>query len=1343
MGVPTFYRWLVTRYPKIAKATYETRDSDVYARRTKIKDGHAKDRDGNNIFRVPDLSDYVNNTDETHCSDNINGYFDNLYLDMNGIIHLCSHSDNSKRAKSNEEIFLNIFLYIERLFDIIEPKKLLYMAIDGVAPKAKMNQQRSRRFKSILCSEIERNAYIELREKFLAENRVVPDEYTYWDSNIITPGTQFMYELSVALKYFVEHKITNDDKWKNIIVIFSDANVCGEGEHKIFNFIKSQRAQPGYDPNIRHVIHGMDADLIMLSLASHEPYFYILREIIVLDSKGEEKTQKNEFIGMLKSKEDLPLCTTYTNKKKKNNNKYNDPNYANINKSHSSFINSENWNELQILDLTILREYLSKDFFFDSNYNLERCIDDFIFICFLCGNDFLPHLPSISIAAGSIDQLVLLYQKVLPVLGDYLINEGKINLKSFSKYVSFIAEVERETFISQYDFKKKREKRDQQKDSLKRVKCADDQNYSFNNIANSMMDSHKRGSDHDDNEAANLNDKKSGGNACSAITNISTGNSSTGCPTSLTSPPSVTSTVNKKMMYESKIQSMQPIRNFKFKEKKGEKSINFLVRPTSSSILEHTNNNDITTTQSINGVEVHQEGEFPKEEPHQHETTNSLEGNLQWDIEDEECKRTNDINEFNMLLKEAIKKANECENPKEDVELGGDENPEVLRIKYYKSKFHLDETDYVDDFVKEVVYKYIEGLAWVLSYYFQSCPMWQWYYPYYYAPLSSDLIIDNVNFIFEKDEPILPLEQLLCVLPSNSSHCLPKMYRELMVRHDSPIIDFYPKTFKEEENGKKYKYQWVILLPFVDKERIIKHARELDDTLTEEEKKRNRRGMNRIYMNCSHSLSKQITKSIKDYVKEMKQATVKKNDDHNSSSINNNEEYPQDEFEGKENYSKGLKEKSESNAAQNREGNPVDPMASGSHGDGNDLTNEKQINEQNGKVKHSTNSNGSSNSKGSDVYNNFFKNMNLTIPISNSKDFNLFGYLNCKHEDSDVNVLKKIFKFSSNFATTCNSAFFIQPEFKKHRSSLLPNHRTPRKVLTVLDINNEERKLRFNAPAAKRMILNSLSANHPHIYSYSKHNQPRTQVINYSHHNSANYANDHRLSSSSHAYGNYGSGNYGSANYANNPHNTNNREYWNGSKNHSSHHHGQNYQNANYGNNYPPLTHKNSTIQNKVSKNAPPPHTYENKKESNHNNSYDNNSYTTHRNSSSNENSKYDAPINTSYNGRYRHENHSSNRAHGSNRNYYTGYGNHGSYNTHGSHNIQNHSSYKNYSGGHNISGYNNYGKHNNGYYNETNQHKRDSFKSNMQNSGHNNATGMNKKGNYNGRSMPYKDREY
>ena len=168
---------------------------------------------------------------------------DNLYLDMNGIIHPCCHPVDKPQPKSEIEMFNLVFEYTDKVIDIVKPRKTIYMAIDGVAPRAKMNQQRSRRFRTALDAEEKAERESSIRNKWAGDGIQFTGRPTQsgatFDSNVITPGTEFMHNLSKALQLYIVERLHSRPEWKDLKVIFSDAFVPGEGEHKILDFIRS------------------------------------------------------------------------------------------------------------------------------------------------------------------------------------------------------------------------------------------------------------------------------------------------------------------------------------------------------------------------------------------------------------------------------------------------------------------------------------------------------------------------------------------------------------------------------------------------------------------------------------------------------------------------------------------------------------------------------------------------------------------------------------------------------------------------------------------------------------------------------------------------------------------------------------------------------------------------------------------------------------------------------------------------------------------------------------------------------------------------------------------------
>lgn len=325
-------------------------------------------------------------------------------------------------------MFTSIFSYVDMLFGKIKPKKLFFIAVDGVAPRAKMNQQRSRRFRTAKEAQ-------ELKDKALRNGEKLPDEKAF-DSNSITPGekfsslvvhiyppaglfplyiptilhlvepcpdafagTPFMTRVASQMQYFINKKISEDSAWRSVTVVLSGHDVPGEGEHKIMEYIRKSRAQPDYDPNVRHCLYGLDADLIMLGLLSHDPHFCLLREEVKF---GPAKKGKGGggCVHSLFPISSLHISTHYT-----------------------CSLDQINF---YLLHLSLMREYLDLEFnsirsVLPFDYSAERVIDDFILLAVFVGNDFLPNLPDLHIHENGLERLFEVYKKVLPSLGAFIV----------------------------------------------------------------------------------------------------------------------------------------------------------------------------------------------------------------------------------------------------------------------------------------------------------------------------------------------------------------------------------------------------------------------------------------------------------------------------------------------------------------------------------------------------------------------------------------------------------------------------------------------------------------------------------------------------------------------------------------------------------------------------------------------------------------------------------------------------------------------------------------------------------------------------------------------------------
>lgn len=244
-----------------------------------------------------------------------------LSIDMNSILHAVSHdTDMNNLEKYFEDVVGTISTYVKH----IHPSQLLILAVDGTAPRAKVEQQRMRRYRSAM----ER----------------APDA---WDSNQITPGTEFMFKLDEYISAWLHKSRTTIGVKK---VIYSSHMVPGEGEHKIMELLRKEAHQ--LDRSASHVVAGLDSDLILLTLNMSELLsMYLVRERI-------SHTATNVVVQL------------------------------------------EQW-----VNIELLSRYLGRDM----HTIPKQAVKDFTVILCLIGNDFLPRITALQFLRTSIPYMLQTY----------------------------------------------------------------------------------------------------------------------------------------------------------------------------------------------------------------------------------------------------------------------------------------------------------------------------------------------------------------------------------------------------------------------------------------------------------------------------------------------------------------------------------------------------------------------------------------------------------------------------------------------------------------------------------------------------------------------------------------------------------------------------------------------------------------------------------------------------------------------------------------------------------------------------------------------------------------------
>ena len=394
------------------------------------------------IKKISQFKDHANTTIKNGPTQ-----FNNMYLDCNSIIYDIVHekgqtytNTNTCKLKYEKEIIEAVCEKIEFYINLINPTHRVLIAFDGVAPSAKIKQQKKRRFLNVIHDKLITELCNDSNNANNANNANTDNtnntnNTTTWNTAAITPGTTFMDMLSKDMHDYFNIKKNQFYQDKKLNIMISTPNDAGEGEHKIYEYIRNNKKY--HDDCTSTIIYGLDADLIMLTL-NHlyiSKNLYLFRETPHFIQTVDKTLDPNSIYVI-----DIPL-------------------FADIITKEMGYIANAN-NPLS----TDLQEQPQQEP--QENTIKNNKLFDYIFICFLLGNDFMPHFPALNIRTNGIDKLLNSYKHVFnnnDKNNETLTAKNKdgkiiINWKNFRKYIDVLGTSEHEWIKQEYKLRDKQEK---------------------------------------------------------------------------------------------------------------------------------------------------------------------------------------------------------------------------------------------------------------------------------------------------------------------------------------------------------------------------------------------------------------------------------------------------------------------------------------------------------------------------------------------------------------------------------------------------------------------------------------------------------------------------------------------------------------------------------------------------------------------------------------------------------------------------------------------------------------------------------------------------------------------